>query len=57
MPEDEADTLARAMTAEAMASYLILERLMCTCDPDEGLDLCGWDTDLLLTYWDKRTEE
>jgi hypothetical protein len=43
MAEDEADTLARAMTAEAMTAYLILERLMCTCDPDAGLDLCGWD--------------
>ena len=39
----ETDTLARAMTAEAMTAYLALEKALCTCDPDEGLDTCGWD--------------
>jgi hypothetical protein len=26
-----------------MTAYLILERELCTCDPDDGLCLCGWD--------------
>ena len=42
MPEEEL-TLARAMTAEAMSAYLLLERALCTCDPDAGLCTCGWD--------------
>jgi hypothetical protein len=28
---------------DSMEAYLILERALCTCDPDAGLDLCGWD--------------
>lgn len=29
---------------DSMEAYLILESgRLCTCDPDAGLDLCGWD--------------
>jgi hypothetical protein len=42
MPEDESFTLARAMTADALVAYQAIERAACTCDPDGGLDLCGW---------------
>ena len=45
MSESEEFTLARAMTAEAMTVYLALERAFCTCNPDEGLDTCGWEGD------------
>lgn len=43
MAESEEFLLARAMTPEAMTVYLALERAFCTCDPDAGLDTCGWD--------------
>lgn len=23
--------------------YVLLDRALCTCDPDAGLDTCGWD--------------
>ena len=29
--------------AEDMEAYLILERALCTCPEDAGLDTCGWD--------------
>jgi hypothetical protein len=36
------DPTLQNVTAD-MDAYRILERELCTCDPDAGLDLCGWD--------------
>lgn len=41
MSVDDDPTLAN-VNAD-MSAYLILERALCTCDPDAGLDTCGWD--------------